>query len=58
MADDKDKPSVLENKDEFKKQEDKAGSGNDDAKAREEMGQMAEKTEGSGGSGSTQGDRT
>lgn len=57
MADNKDKPSVLENKDEFKKQEDKAGSGSEDAKAREEMGQMAERTEAPGGSGSTQGDK-
>jgi hypothetical protein len=56
MADDKDKPSVLENKDEFK-QDDKASSGNDGAQAREEMGQMAEKTEVPGGSGSTQGDK-
>ncbi len=45
---DKDKPSVLENKDEFEKDTDGAGAdrGGENAKARDEMGHMAEKTKG------------
>lgn len=56
MADDKDKSSVLGDKEQFGKHgTGPADKGGEDAKAREELGRMAEKTKSPGTSGGSSG---